>query len=135
NRTSGRYLPTPEPRRAPEPPAGDPAALLAGYEGRDDASDIPAFEASAAAIQAASQRETLSLPGGPVQLALLPKPTPAQRVQLVLTLQSGDAESLRGKRQAADAVAALLHHGTARLSRQEISDRYDRLHSQVSFHG
>ncbi|MCB5362306.1 insulinase family protein [Pusillimonas sp. CC-YST705] len=132
NRTLGTYLPTEKPKRAPSAPQTDVNALLKDYAGREQSAAVAAFDASPANIEAQTQRKTLTLPNGPVQLALLPKPTRGQLVQASLLMQFGDVESLKETSAVADAVSALLLHGSKRLSRQEIEDRVTALQAQVS---
>ena len=135
NRSSGMYLPTEKPVRAPAPAQPDLADLVKDYAGREVDTQATAFDASPANIDAATQRSPLELASGPVQLALLPKATRGDRVEAALLIQFGDAESLKGKREVASAAASLLAHGTSTLSRQEIEDRFTALETQVDFSG
>ncbi|WP_459617272.1 M16 family metallopeptidase [Bordetella sp. 2513F-2] len=135
NRTEGRYLPTAKPERAPQGETPDLARIFEGYQGDPDFQAAAAFDPTPANIDALTQRRTLDLPNGQLQLALLPKATRGGRVQAQLLLQFGDARSLRGQRLAASATADLLARGTAELTRQAIQDRFDRLQAEVAFEG
>jgi len=136
NRTGGIYLPTAKPVRAPLPGPLHLNKMLDGYTGKQDvAAAVDAFDPSPEHIDAATQRKPLNLPNGRVQLALLPKPTRGNRVQATLLVQFGDAKSLEGQRVIASVTADMLTRGTARLSRQEISDRFDALQADVDFNG
>ncbi|WP_026638446.1 M16 family metallopeptidase [Bordetella petrii] len=135
NRTEGRYIPTQNPQRAPALQRPDLAELLKDYQGDPDFQQADAFDPTPANIDKLTQRSTLDLPNGPVQLALLPKATRGGRVQAELLVQFGDAQTLRGQRVNASAVADLLERGTDKLSRQEIQDRFDAMQAQVSFQG
>ena len=135
NRTSGRYIPTQSPTRAPEATEPDIAAMLAGYTGREVNATVDAFDASPENIDATTQRETIELPNGELRLALLPKPTRGGRVEANMVVRFGDAESMKGQRSVSEAVAELLHHGTSKMSRQEIQDRYNALQASVSVNG
>ncbi len=135
NSTQGVYLPTPHPVRAPKAAAVDPAAMLEGYRGKGATAAVEAFDATPANIDARTERGTLTLDNGAVRLALLPKPTRGDRVEARLLLQFGDAERLKGRQAAAAASAALLSHGTTRMSRQEIEDRFDALQASVGIDG
>jgi len=135
NRTEGRYIPTDKPVRAPLPGKPDLAAMFKDYRGDPDFKQAEAFDPTPANIDSRTQRKTLDLPNGPVQLALLPKATRGGRVQAELQIQFGDADSLRGSRAVAAATADLLARGTDKLSRQEIRDRIDRLRADVSLSG
>jgi zinc protease len=135
NRTSGRYLPTATPERAPLATRPDLAQLLKDYHGNADFTAAAAFDSSPANIDKLTQRLTLDLPNGPVQLALLPKPTRGNRVQARLLMQYGDAALLRGQRVPLSIAADLLMRGTPKLTRQDIEDRLDQLQADVSFEG
>lgn len=135
NRTEGRYIPTDKPQRAPLGERPDLAQVFKDYKGDPDFKAVAAFDPTPANIDKLTQLRTLDLPGGQVQLALLPKATRGERVQAQLLLQFGDAETLKGQRDIADAAAALLTRGTPQLTRQAIEDRFDKMQAQVSFSG
>jgi len=135
NRTEGRYIPTEKPQRAPLALRPELADVLKNYQGDPDFKQAEAFDPSPENIDKLTQRDSLDLPNGPVQLALLPKATRGGRVQAELLIQFGDADSLRGQRVNAAAVADLLERGTPKLSRQDIQDRFDALQAQVEFRG
>ncbi|MGE4370862.1 MAG: M16 family metallopeptidase [Burkholderiaceae bacterium] len=135
NRTGGLYIPTEQPNRAPESRPVDINALVHDYQGRETAQAVEAFEATPAAIDALTQRDTLTLRNGTVQLALLPKPTRGNRVEARLLLQFGNADSLKGKQAIAQATASLLANGTSQYGRQEIEDRFTALEASVDISG
>ena len=135
NSTSGKYIPTDKPVRAPQSEQPDLQALLKDYTGRETGPAIEAFDTSPAGINAATQRTPLDLPNGEVKLALLPKPTRGNRVEAQLRIEFGNVDSLKGKREVASAVADLLDRGTTDMTRQQIQDKYDALQAQVSFSG
>lgn len=135
NRTTGLYIPTEQPVRAPKTEPVDLQALLKGYEGKETGQDVASFDPSPENINAMTQREPLELPNGTVKLALLPKPTRGDRVEAKLLIQFGTAKDLEGHRAVSGAVASLLDHGTRTMSRQEIQDKYNALQADVSFGG
>lgn len=135
NRTSGVYIPTESPLRAPAAQATGLNDALKGYTGRGDRAQLDTFLATPQNIDASTQRQPLSLPNGQVKLALLPKPTAGNQVDATLLVQFGNAEMLKGKREIAPATAALLDRGTRALSRQEIEDKFTQLQTTVSFSG
>ncbi|MYN14473.1 insulinase family protein [Pusillimonas sp. TS35] len=135
NRTAGEYIPTDKPERAPASAPPDFQALFKGYTGKQTGPAKAAFEATPEHIDAATDRQPLVLPNGEVKLALLPKPTRGDRVEANLELHFGNADSLKGQREVAGAVAALLDQGTPSLTRQQIQDKFDALQAQVSFSG
>ncbi len=140
NRTVAIYRPVAEPQRAPAPAPVDVAALLKGYRGDSAATQVEAFDATPANLDARTQ--TSSLPSG-LRVALLPKPTRGRAVQARLALHYGDEKSLFGHDTVAAMAAALLDKGASggpgaaggkeALTRQQISDRFDRLRAQVGF--
>ncbi|NYE26923.1 M16 family metallopeptidase [Pigmentiphaga litoralis] len=135
NRTLGAYVPTDAPQRAPAPKAFDLDKELNGYTGDKDYAQAEAFDPTPANLDARTQRKTLDLPNGPVQLALLEKSTRGRVVNARLSLQFGDADSLKGKMDVSRAVSALVYRGTPTLTRQQIDDKFDALRTDVSFAG
>ena len=139
NRTVATYLPVAQATRAPAPARVDVAAQLQGFQGDSTAAVVEAFEATPANLEARTQRFRLSsaapgqAPSG-LQVALLPKGTRGGAVQAQLTLRFGDEASLQGQGTAISMMGALLGKGAQGLSRQQISDAFDRLRADVSFH-
>ncbi len=130
NRTLATYLPTDAPQRAPAPVAVDVAAQFKDFRPQAAAAAVAAFDPSPANIDAGTQRA--ALPSG-MQIALLPKPTRGNAVRAVLNLQFGTETSLANQGEVPALVAAMLDEGTARLDRQQIRDRLDRLQAELSF--
>ena len=62
-----------------------------------------------------------------MQFALLPKSTRGEAVRAVVTLRFGSLESLRGKSTAGEFAAALLDKGTARHTRQQLRDEFEKV--------
>jgi len=137
NRSTGLYLPTAQPQRAPALAHTPITAQLDGYTYAHNQAEVPAFDSSPANIEALTQRRILQLTQvdgntGTLKLALLPKPTRGQLVSASLLMQFGDEHLLKGTQTAARAVASLLERGTQRLSRQQIEDQYTALQAQVT---
>jgi len=132
NRVLGTYLPTEQPLRAPAAQPVDVAAALKGYKGDAAAAQVEAFSPTPANIEARTQRSTLN---SGMKVALLPKGSRGQAVQAVLTLHYGDEKSLFGSGDVPEFTAALLDRGTAKLSRQQIQDRFNELDAQLRFGG
>ena len=68
-------------------------------------------------------------------MALLPKKTRGESVNLVLTLRYGDAENLKGLSTAADLLPDLMMRGTKELSRQQIQDALDKNLARLNLSG
>jgi zinc protease len=130
NRTVALYRPTAQPQRAPAPARVDVAALVRDYKGDASAVQAEAFDASPANLDARLQAR--QLPSG-LRVALLPKATRGRAVQARLALHYGDEKSLFNLETVASLVGAVIDKGAAGLTRQQISDRFDRLRAEVGF--
>ncbi|MCM0034771.1 MAG: insulinase family protein [Burkholderiaceae bacterium] len=135
NRTEGQYIPTEKPLRSPALSKPDLAAELKDYVGDAQLKQAEAFDPDPKNIDQRTQRKTVKLTNGSIQLALLPKESRGERVQTVIQLHFGDVSSLKGQRIASIATPDLLLSGTAQLTRQQIKDRIDALGGQVSVSG
>ncbi len=132
NRTVGEFIPTAKPERAEIPSAPDVAALLKDYKGDAAIAAGEAFDPSPASIESRTLRS--ALPGG-LKLALLPKKTRGATVVAAMTLRYGDEKSLVNRVTAAQLTGGMLTRGTARHTRQQIKDEFDRLRARVSIGG
>jgi zinc protease len=132
NRTFGQFVPTPDPDRAPLPPAVDIDKLVAGYQGKDAVAAGESFDPSPANIESRTRRYSLA---NGMQVALLPKQTRGGTVAGSLLIDTGDAASLMGKGMIGHFTAALLTRGAGTASRQQIADRLDELKARLAIHG
>jgi len=132
NRTVGLFIPTAQPDRSDVPASPDVAAILKDYKGEAAVAQGEAFDPSPANIESRTSRTKLDS-GLPV--ALLPKKTRGATVVASLTLRFGDEKSLVGKAAAADLAADMLLRGTAKHTRQQLKDEFDRLKARVAFSG
>lgn len=132
NLTFGRFIPEQAPARAEIPPTPDVAAMVKDYKGDSTVVMGEAFDPSPANIEKRTTRSTL--PGG-AELALLPKQTRAQTVNVSMTLRFGTLDAVRGKATAASLAGAMLQRGTSAKTRQQIKDEFDRLKAQVNIFG
>jgi zinc protease len=130
NRTLGVYLPTETPVRAPAPARVDAAAMLKDFKPAAAGADVEVFDATPANLDARTQRFDI----GGLKAAVLRKGTRGGAVHATLTLRYGDAASLAGSGEVADAVAALLDKGTPTRTRQQVQDELDRLKTEFGFH-
>lgn len=135
NRTEGVYIPTDKPIRTPQFIKPNLQEELKGYTGDAGIKQASAFDPDPNNIDARTQRKTVSLKNGKLQLALLPKESRGDRVNVAIQMQFGDVDSLRGQRLNTIAVAELLLKGTPTQTRQQISDRIDALGGQVGISG
>jgi zinc protease len=132
NRTLGYFIPTEKPDRAEIPPAPDILAMVKDYKGDAAITAGENFDPSPANIDARTFRSTT--PGG-LKLSLLPKKTRGATVVANLVLEMGDEKSLMNQSAAARLAALMLDRGTAKRSRQEIKDAFDKLKAQVGIIG
>ncbi len=125
NRTIGYFYPTEDtPPRAEVPATPDIAALVGDYTGREGVSAGEAFEPTPENI--ATRTTHLTLANG-VEVALLPKENRGDAVTASFTFRHGTEASLDGWDTAAALAGSMLMRGTAKRSRQEITDEFIRL--------
>ncbi len=132
NRTTGIFLPTEKPDRSEIPATPDVEAMVKDYKGGEEIAMGEEFDPSPSNIESRTART--ALPNG-MELALLPKKTRGQSVEARITFRYGDLTSLTNKATAADFAASMLNKGTAKHSRQELKDEFDRLKANVYIGG
>ena len=132
NRTLGMFIPTAQPERAEIPPVPDIAALVLDYKGAGEVAAGEAFDPTPANIDARTL--VRQLPGG-MKLALLPKKTRGGTVVAQLTLRWGDEASKNGRSAACGLASAMLLRGTAKHTREQLRDEFDRLKASVGAGG
>jgi zinc protease len=128
NRTTGIFIPTEKPERAEIPPVPDVDAMVKDYKGSQTVAAGEIFDPSPENIESRTTR--LELPNG-MKVALLSKKTRGESVEANITLRLGDEKSLAGKSTTGKFVASLLNKGTAKHTRQQIKDEFDRLKANV----
>ena len=131
NRTVGLFIPEAKPERAEIPPTPEVSALVDGYKGRAQMSEGEVFSPSIENIEARTKTGT----AGSVKYAFLKKTTRGGTVSANMTLRFGDAQSLSGKRLAAQMAAKMLQKGTAKHSEQQLKDEFDNLKATVRVSG
>ena len=132
NRTLGTFVPTKAPDRAIVPPIRDIAALVEGYEGGEGLSAGEAFDPAPDAIEVRVARS--ELPSG-MKLALVPKKTRGATVQAIVRLHFGNRTDLAGRKRVGELAGDMLLRGTAKQTRQELQDAFDRLKATVRVNG
>lgn len=132
NRTIGQFIPTPKPDRAEIPPPPNIEEMLKDYKGDTQISAGEAFDPSPGNIESRTKR--LATAGG-LKLALLPKKTRGGTVVAFLTLRYGDEKNLLNRSTAADLTGRMLMRGTAKRTRQQIQDEFDKLKARVFVSG
>ena len=132
NRTLGQFIPDAKPDRAPTPPAVDVAAMVKDYKGDAGVAAGETFDPTPANLEARTQR--FALPNG-MKVALLPKKTRGETVQLQLRLHYGDEEALAGMSPRGSLAAAMLSLGTKKRDRQAFEDALDGLRAKLAIGG
>jgi zinc protease len=132
NRTIGRFFPDKNPVRAEIPPAPDVAALVNDYKSTTKITAGEEFDPSPENIDRKTVRTDLK--GGP-KLSFLSKKSRGEQVNVAINLRFGDELSLKGHGTESEIAAQLLMRGTARHTRQQIKDEFDRLKAQVNISG
>lgn len=133
NRSLGLYLPqATKPDLAPAASAIDVAAMTRGYQGKTATAEGEAFEPTPANLDGRTTRFTLA---NGLQLALLPKKTRGNTVQIRLTLQLGNGASLTNKSTLSELTAAMLNRGSAHKNRETLAAEQDRLRSHIGISG
>ena len=128
NRTAGLFYPTDKPDRAEIPDVPDVAALVKDYKGGAALAAGEVFDPSPENIDRRTVRAVL--PAG-LKLAMLPKKTRGSSVSVMLSLNMGTPETRRGLGAVPDLTGEMLMRGTAKHTRQQIADEFDRLKSRV----
>ncbi|MFW7379287.1 MAG: M16 family metallopeptidase [Oligoflexus sp.] len=129
NRTAGLFLPTDDLARAPEVDQPDVNSFVDNYKGREGLAEGEVFEATYSNI--AKRSEQLSLANG-MQLALLPKRTRGETVELIASVRYGSENSLKGMQTAESILPSLMLRGTKNLSYQELQDRMVELDARIT---
>ncbi|MBA3975817.1 MAG: insulinase family protein [Candidatus Solibacter sp.] len=132
NRTLGEFIPEKSPVRAEIPEAPDVAALVKDYKGDAQVSMGEAFDASPSNIDKRTIRGDLK---GGLKLSFINKKTRGEQVTATIALHFGDEKSLMNRTAAGELAGAMLMRGTAKRTRQELKDEFDKLKAQVSIGG
>ncbi len=132
NRTVGMFIPEAAPDRTDVPEAPAMEKLLTEYKPNITVAEGETLDPSPAAVEKRIVRS--QLPGG-LRLALVPKATRGNLVDLRITLRFGDEKLLAGKFAAAQMASALLMRGTKNLNRQQLQDAIQKLNATISAGG
>jgi zinc protease len=123
NRVVGLFLPEDNPQRVDVPAAPSVAEVLKDFKAKEQGSVAEAFDPSQANID----KRTQHVKAGGIDLAMLPKKTRGETVQVALDLHWGDEKSLFGKQVIAGLTRSMLTRGNAKFTRQQLADEFARL--------
>jgi zinc protease len=132
NRSIAMFIPTDKPDRAEVPATPDVAAIVKDYKGGAEVASGEVFDPSTTNVDARTR--LVDLPGG-LKMALLPKKTRGNTVVMRLTLRFGDEKSLTNRSAEADLAGQMLMRGTAKHSRQQIQDEFNKLKARAFVSG
>ncbi|MEW6213413.1 MAG: pitrilysin family protein, partial [Acidobacteriota bacterium] len=134
NRTLGLFIPTAKPDRSEVPLVGDEeiAAMVKDYKGEKAMAAGEAFDPSPANIESRAHRS--ELPSG-LSTAMLAKKTRGEAVFSTMVFRFGDEKSLMNRGTAASLAGQMLMRGTARHTRAQIQDEFDKLKARVFLFG
>jgi zinc protease len=132
NRTLGQFIPDAKPDRAPAPPTVDVMAMVKDYKGDPGVAAGESFEPTPANLEARTQRFTLA---NGMKVALLPKKTRGETVQMQIRLHQGDEASLKGMSPRGSIAASMLSLGTRKHDRQAFEDALDAMRAKLSISG
>ena len=132
NRTLGRFLPTDAPDRTPLAQRSDVEAALATFKPKAAVAAGENFDSTPINLDKRSQ--VVTLPNG-LKLALLPKKSKGETVEVNLALHFGALDNLRGQRVAGSGVAPMLSTGTTTKTRAQLADAFDALKTDWSVTG
>jgi zinc protease len=124
NRTLGRFVPTSEPERASIPASPSAAEVLQGFKPPQAIAAGETFDPSPENINARTKHYVLR---DGMKVALLPKKTRGETVNVALRARYGDEQSRFGKSALESVAGAMLTRGTTRYSRAQLTDEFDRL--------
>ncbi|MBK9025783.1 MAG: insulinase family protein [Saprospiraceae bacterium] len=111
----------------------DFAAIVKDYKGNEAVSEGEMFDPSPSNID--KRTSIAKAKTGNFEIAMLPKETRGDVVIANITFRMGDATTLKGKAATGDLTASMLNKGTKTMSKQQISDAFDKLKSRVSISG
>ncbi|MFM8738895.1 MAG: M16 family metallopeptidase, partial [Cytophagales bacterium] len=132
NRTVGTFIPTEKPDRAEIPDAPNVQELVKDYKGTQTIAEGEAFDPAPANIESRTTKTTL--PNGS-KVAFLSKKTRGESVQVRMTFRFGNEQTLANKGTIGELTASMLNKGTAKRTRQQIKDEFDKLKANVQIFG
>jgi zinc protease len=131
NRTVGLYVPTAKVARTPIPETPDVAALVKDYKGGAAVAAGELFDPTPENIEKRVQRSEL----GAVKVALLPKKSRGEAVEVSVTLRYGNADSLKGQTTAAEFLGDVLERGTSKHTFEQLQDELNKHQIKLSVGG
>lgn len=122
NRVTGVYLPSTDLKRAEVAPAPDAAQVLKGYTFKTEGKVVEAFDATPENINARTRMVT----AGGVHLALLPKKSLGDTVEVRMLFTNGNAKTA-GNMALNRVAAEMFMRGTKEYTREQIETQFTKL--------
>ncbi len=132
NRTVGLFQPTKVASRTAIPSTPNLAEMIGDYKGRKSVAAGEAFDVSAENIEKHTIRTRLR---SGIQVAMLPKKTRGEAVNLSLTLRYGTAKTLGDKTVIGEFLPTLMTRGTEKYTRTQLNDKLAQLRATLSGSG
>ena len=131
NRTTGIFVPTPQPDRSQIAQRPSLESLISTYRGRDTISKGEAFEPTPENIAARTIRGKLQ---SGLSYALLPKQVRGDRFFLKLSLRYGNESTLNTSKQlkAAQLIGDSWLQGTKKYNEEKLKDKLDELQAELT---
>ena len=131
NRTTGIFVPTPQPNRSSIPQSPNVDSIVAGYKGRDSVLTGEVFAPTPENVAARVFRGTL--PSG-IKYAMLPKQVRGDKFLMNLTLRFGTEASFSNPKliQASKVLGSAWLLGTKDLSEAQIQDGFEALQAECT---
>ncbi|MBI3730604.1 MAG: insulinase family protein [Burkholderiales bacterium] len=123
NRTVGTFIPEDNPQRAEIPTAPSIAEVMKDFKPKAATLTGEVFDPSPSNIDKRTQLSNI----GNLQVALLPKKTRGETVNVSLNLHWGDEKTLFGKATVMGFTGGLLSTGTSKYSRAQLADEMSKL--------
>lgn len=123
NRTVGYFMPEDAPQRAELPAVPVLADVMKDFKPKQATSVAEAFDPTQDNIEKRTRRIEI----GGIKVALLPKKTRGETVNLSMRFRSGDEKSLFGKGTVGRITGQLLSRGTSKYTRAQLADELDKL--------
>lgn len=132
NRTVGMFVPEAQPQRAEIPAVPDIRELTANYRSVETIATGETFESTNENIDARTRR--IELANG-FKVALLPKQTRGNTVLVQFQQRMGTERDLMNRSAHGSLTAGMLMRGTAKRSRQALTDTLAKLQAQMGVGG
>lgn len=131
NRTTGIFVPTPQPNRSSIPQSPNVDSIVAGYKGRDSVLTGEVFAPTPENVAARVFRGTLQ---SGIKYAMLPKQVRGDKFVMNLTLRFGTEASFSNPKliQASKVLGSAWLLGTKDLSEAQIQDGFEALQAECT---